>query len=240
MMKRGFSILMGVVLILLGGLALAFNFFAPILLPEFLRWGTWRLWPLIVVCGGLFLVVPPFLVRGKRGLGGLFIAGVPILATGGILFYTSLFERWGDWEALWPIEVLALAFGFLCAAIYMRVIWLLLPAIFLGANGAIFQFCALTELWELWAVLWALEPLSIGLAFLLINLKQRAPGLFVAGMILCVIGAMGLMGMSALFPGLWLIHLMGPAAFLFSGLVLLIWGLTRRSAQPENTEAAAG
>jgi hypothetical protein len=240
MMKRGFSILMGVVLILLGGLALAFNFFAPILLPEFLRWGTWRLWPLIVVCAGLFFVVPPFLVRGKRGLGGLFIAGVPVLATGGILFYTSLFERWGDWEVLWPIEVSALALGFLCAAITMRVIWLLLPAILLGVNGAIFQFCALTELWDLWAVLWALEPLSIGLAFLLINLKQRSPGLFIAGMILCVIGAMGLMGMSALFPGLWLIHLMGPAAFLFSGLVLLIWGLTRRSAQPESTEATAG
>ena len=138
-MKRGFSILVGVMLILLGGLALAFNFFAPILLPEFLRWGTWRLWPLIVVCGGLFFVVPPFLVRGKRGLGGLFIPGVPVLATGGILFYTSLFERWGDWEALWPIEVSALALGFLFAAIYMRVIWLLLPAIFLGANGAIFS-----------------------------------------------------------------------------------------------------
>lgn len=232
-MKRGFAVLVGGMLIVVGGLALAFNLLAPIVLPEFLRWEMWRLWPLIVICSGLLFVVPPFLVRGKRGLGGLFIAGVPVLANGGILFYTSIFDRWGAWEYLWPIEVMALAAGFLIAAIYMRAIWLLLPAIFLGTNAAIFQFCAITDLWGLWAVLWALEPLSIGLAFLLINIKQRSVGLFIAAMILCTIGALGLMGMSALFPGWWLIHLMGPIAFVITGLALLIWGVTRR--QPVST-----
>jgi hypothetical protein len=225
-------------LVVVGGLGLAFNLLAPILLPEFLRWEMWRLWPLIVICAGLLFVVPPFLVRGKRGLGGLFIVGVPILANGGILFYTSLLDYWDAWEYLWPIEVMALAVGFLLAAIYMRLIWLILPAIFLGTNAAIFQFCAVTDLWDLWAVLWALEPLSIGLALLLINIKQRSVGLFIAAMILSVIGALGLMGMSALFPGWWLIHLMGPAAFLVSGLVLLIWGLTRRLPVPTPEPAA--
>ena len=232
-MKRRLAVLIGVMLIGLGGLGLAFNFLAPMLLPGFLRWEMWRLWPLIVICGGLFFVVPPFLVRGQRGLGGLFIVGVPVLANGGILLYTSLLDYWDAWEYLWPVEVAALALGFLLAAIYMRIIWLLLPAIFLGTNAAILQFCALTDLWDLWAVLWALEPLSIGLAFLLINIKQRSVGLFVAAMILSVIGAVGLMGMSALFPGWWLIHLMGPVAFVFAGLVLLIWGLARRSPESE-------
>lgn len=227
-MKRGLAVLVGVMLIVVGGFGVAFNLLAPIILPGFLRWEMWRLWPLIVICSGLFFVVPPFLVRGKRGLGGLFIVGVPVLANGSILLYTSLLDHWDAWEYLWPIEVMALALGFLFAAIYMRVIWLMLPAIFLGVNAAIFQFCSITDLWDLWAVLWALEPLSIGLAFLLINIKQRSVGLFIAAMILSVIGALGLMGMSALFPGWWLIHLMGPVAFVFAGLVLLVWGLTRR------------
>ena len=83
-MKRGLAVLVGVMLIVVGGLALAFNLLAPTVLPDFLRWEMWRLWPLIVICAGLFFVVPPFLVRGKRGLGGLFIAGVPVLANGGV------------------------------------------------------------------------------------------------------------------------------------------------------------
>lgn len=232
-MSKRFSILVGIMLILVGGLALAFNIVVPRLGLELWRWGVWQLWPLVVVCSGLLFVVPPFLVRGKRGLGGLFIPGVPILATGAVLLYASVFHHWSAWAWLWPVEVLALALGFLFAAIYMRAIWLLLPAILIGANGLILQFCALTELWELWAVLWALEPLSIGLAFLLINIKQRSTGLLIAGLILCVVGAMGLMGMSALFPGWWLLNLMGPAVLVLVGFVLLVWNVVRRSPSPE-------
>ena len=73
-MSRRFSILVGLILILIGGLALAFNVVAPSLPwpgAAFWRWGAWRLWPLFVVGGGLLFVVSPFLVRGRRGLGGL-------------------------------------------------------------------------------------------------------------------------------------------------------------------------
>lgn len=229
-MNRRFSILMGILLILMGGLALAFTLAMPVLGISVFRWGSWRLWPLVVVATGLIFVMSPFLARGKRGLGGLFIPGVPILATGGILFYASLLDAWDAWEWLWPIEVLAVALGFLFAAIYMRVIWLLIPAIVIGANGLVFQFCAVTDFWESWAVLWAVEPLSVGLAFLIVNLKARSNSLFIAGAILCAVAALGMIGMSALFPGWILISALGPATLLFVGFLLLINSLLRRPA----------
>ena len=200
-MNRRFSILMGILLILMGGLALAFTLGMPLLGISFLHFGSWRLWPLVVVGTGLIFVVAPLLAWGKRGLGALFIPGVPILATGGVLLFASLLDAWGAWEWLWPVEVLAIALGFLFAAIWMRVIWLLIPAIVIGANGLVFQFCAITGFWESWAVLWAIEPLSVGLALLAVNLKARSNGLVIAGAILCAVAAFGMIGMSALFPG---------------------------------------
>ncbi|MBN1813691.1 MAG: hypothetical protein JXA14_17760 [Anaerolineae bacterium] len=234
-MSRRFSILMGVLLILIGGLALAFTLAMPMLGISVFRWGSWRLWPLVVVGTGLIFVLSPFLVRGKRGLGGLFIPGVPILATGGILLYASLLDAWDAWEWLWPVEVLAVALGFLFAAITMRVVWLLIPAIIIGANGLVLQFCAITGFWESWAVLWAVEPLSVGLAFLIVNLKARSKGLFIAGAILCAVAALGMIGMSALFPGWILISALGPATLLFVGFLLLINSLLRRPVVQEAT-----
>jgi len=220
-------------LILIGGLSLAFTVAMPILGRGMWMWGAWRLWPLLVVAGGLLFVVSPLLARGKRGLGGLFIPGVPILTTGGILLYASVLDAWHAWEWLWPLEILAIAMGFLLASIYMRSIWLLFPAIVVGANGALLQFCALTGLWESWAVLWLAEPLAVGLAFLIVNLRRRSRGLFIAGLIMCVIAAMGLIGMTAVFPRWVLINALGPAVLLLVGLLMLVNSLVRRPAAPE-------
>ena len=232
-MGRRVSFLVGVTLILIGGLSLAFTVAMPILGRGMWMWGAWRLWPLLVVAGGLLFVVSPLLARGKRGLGGLFIPGVPILTTGGILLYASVLDAWHAWEWLWPLEILAIAMGFLLASIYMRSIWLLFPAIVVGANGALLQFCALTGLWESWAVLWLAEPLAVGLAFLIVNLRRRSRGLFIAGLIMCVIAAMGLIGMTAVFPRWVLINALGPAVLLLVGLLMLVNSLVRRPAAPE-------
>ena len=238
-MNRRFSILMGILLILMGGLALAFTLGMPLLGISFLHFGSWRLWPLVVVGTGLIFVVAPLLAWGKRGLGALFIPGVPILATGGVLLFASLLDAWGAWEWLWPVEVLAIALGFLFAAIWMRVIWLLIPAIVIGANGLVFQFCAITGFWESWAVLWAIEPLSVGLALLAVNLKARSNGLVIAGAILCAVAAFGMIGMSALFPGWILINALGPATLLFVGFLLLINSLLRKSTAQEAVAESA-
>ncbi len=225
-MDRKSQVLAGVGLIFLGILSLAFTAVTSLLGFNvgvlFLR-----MWPLIVVGIGLGFVLPPFLVRGKRGLGALLIPGFPILMTGTILLVASVFNAWGIWAWLWPMELLALASGFLFAAIYMQVIWLVIPAILVGLNALAFQFCAITGLWHWWSVLWVIEPLSVGLALLAVNVKVRSTALSIAGLILCGLAGLGFLLMLTVLGLWWPVGLLGPAILLLSGSVLLAWGMAR-------------
>lgn len=229
-MGKRLSITLGVMLILIGALSLAYNLLAPWLLASVWVWALWQLgplWPLVIVGAGLLSVMLPLLVRGRRGLGGLYFLGMLVLTTGCILLYTNFLDAWAAWEWLWPLVVLGVAAGFLFAAMHMRVAWLLIPAIIIGANGLLFQYCALTGLWEVWAVLWTIEPLSVGLGLLAANVRRRSPGLTVAGLILCGLAAAGQMGMSAIFPQWWLLSALGPVMLVAVGLLTLINGLAR-------------
>ena len=222
-MNKRVSTLVGIFLILLGGMALLFNIALPMLGIRW-HWGIWRLWPMIVVGLGAFFMLIPFLWPHKRGLSAFFIPGAPVLATGGILLFTSVFNVWGAWEWLWPVEVWSVAVGFALAALFMRNVWLMIPAIIIGANGLLMQFCALTGWWEVWAVLWTIEPLSVGVALLVAYARKRRSGLLVAGTILCAIAAFGLMGMLAVVairPGWWVLNMVGPVMLIGIGLVLL-------------------
>ena len=229
-MNRQLSTVFGIALIMVGVLTLVSALAGPVF---GLR--VWQLWPLLVVGAGALFVLPPLLVRGKPGLGGLFIPGMPVLTTGMILLFASLFRAWNVWAWLWPQEILALALGFLFAAIYMRNIWLLVPAIILGANGVLMQFCALTGFWRVWAVLWVTEPLSVGLALLAVNVKRRSAGLLVAGVTLCALAVVGavesiaIVSLSAIFPVWRLWRWVGPVTFILAGVGLLVWSLVRRS-----------
>ena len=228
-MNKQLSIVLSIILIMVGLLTLAFSLVGPVL-----GFRVWQLWPLTVVAAGALFVLPPLLVRGKRGLGGLFIPGMPILTTGTILLFASVFRTWDVWSWLWPQEVLAVALGFLFAAIYMRNVWLLIPAIIIGANGVLMQFCAITGLWSVWAVLWAIEPLSVGLALLAVYASRRSAGLLVAGLTLCALAVLGavesvaIVSLSALFPVWWLWKWVGPVTVILVGVGLLVWSLVRR------------
>jgi hypothetical protein len=155
------------------------------------------------------------------------------------LLFTSVTRLWWAWEWLWPAEVLSVAAGFLFAAIKMRVIWLLIPTIFLAANGLLFQFCAFTGWWSVWAVAWVVEPLSIGLALLAVNLKQRSAGLTIAGVALCALAAVGavesifIVAVSTLLPVWWMWKWMAPVALILTGGAILVWGLIRRFPAPK-------
>jgi hypothetical protein len=231
-MNKQFSAMAGIVLILLGASALVLNLAMPVLGLALWRSVIWRFWPLTIVGLGLLCVLPPLLATGRRGMGALFIPGMPVLATGGLLLFTSVFHVWGVWEWLWPLEVSSVALGFLFAAVWMRLIWLLIPAIIVGANGMVFQFCALTGLWTAWSVLWTVEPLAVGLAFLLVGAAKRLGGLFLAGTILCGLAGMGLIGMTIVVPGWWLIRLAGPVVLICAGFLLLVWGIASRRFSP--------
>ncbi|MBN1262323.1 MAG: hypothetical protein JXB35_16710 [Anaerolineae bacterium] len=228
-MKKEISILLGGLLILLGVVSGVFTVLLPLLGIGMWQLQPWRLWPVFVIAGGLLFVIPPFLVRGKRGLGALFIPGLPVATTGGILFFASITNHWGAWEWLWPLEVISVALGFLFAALYMRVVGLMVPAIIIGLNGLVFQFCAVTGFWEAWAVLWAIEPLSVGLALLALYLKHRSPGLLLAALILCGIAGLGFVGMSTIFMARWWVfQLLGPLVLIGIGAILIVWALTRQ------------
>jgi hypothetical protein len=223
-MNKRVSTLVGISLILLGGLALVVNIALPMFGIRW-HWGIWRLWPMIVVGLGVFFMLIPLLWPHKRGLSAFFIPGAPVLATGGILLFTSVFNVWEAWEWLWPVEVWSVAVGFALAALFMRNVWLMIPAIIIGANGLLFQFCALTDWWEVWTVLWTIEPLSVGLALLFVYFRKHRSGLLIAGTILCAIAAIGLIGMLglvALRPGWWVLNLVGPALLMGIGVLLLL------------------
>lgn len=181
--ERSLSLIFGLALVAIGGLSLLGN--------TLLAMQAWRLWPLTVIIAGIALTLPGFFGLKRRGFGSFFIPGIPLLTTGGILMFASLFDRWNVWELAWPLEVLGVALGFALAAIFMRVAGLAIPAMIIGVNGLILAFCNLTGLWSAWAILWPFEPLSIGLGLLIVGVLNRSAGTKLAGLILTGLAGAG-------------------------------------------------
>ena len=229
-MEKRTTLIGGLFLIGLGALALLHTTILPALGWEY---GLWRLWPLFIGTVGLGLVVAPIAYPHKRGLKALFIPGMPILMIGALLLWGSVFNGWGIWATLWPMLVLALAFGFFLAGLFMHNIWLMIPAIIIGMNGLVFQFCAITGWWEAWSVLWTIEPLSVGLALLVTSSGHRR-GLLTAGMILVGIAGAGFTLMSMLLSG-W-VSILGSAILITTGVVLLLRGGSLRLTLPPRTK----
>jgi len=181
--ERSLSLIFGLALVAIGGLSLLGN--------TLLAMQAWRLWPLTVIIAGIALTIPGFFGLVHRGFGSFFIPGIPVLTTGGILLFASLFDRWNVWELAWPLEVLSVAVGFALAAIFMCVAGLAIPAMIIGVNGLMLAFCNLTGLWSAWAILWPIEPLSIGLGLLIVGVIKRSAGTKLAGLILTGIAGAG-------------------------------------------------
>jgi hypothetical protein len=181
--ERLFNLIAGVTLLTVGVIALAGN--------VFLATKAWKIWPVIIVLAGIGLTIPGFLGISRRGFGSFFIPGIPILTTGGILLYASLTNHWNVWAVTWPLEILGLALGFALAAIFMRVPALAIPAYIIGINGAMLAFCAVTGLWQSWAILWPIEFLAVGLGLLTLGLANHSAGVKTAASILFTIAGGG-------------------------------------------------
>jgi len=231
-MQKTISILFGLGLIGLGLLVLAGNFlFAPLwrlIGFNLFWWDAWRLWPVTLLGVGLFLAAIPLLNPARRGLGALFIPALPILTTGSILFFASLFNHWSLWGLLWPLEILSVAVGFFLSALFTGFVWLGIPAILVGANGLVLAFCNLTGLWSWWAVLWTIEPLALGLCLLLVGLKTHAKAVSAIGLLFCAFAGVMATMMSAILFSTWRVFsLFWPMALVFTGAILLLLGLGR-------------
>lgn len=233
-MQRTLSLLFGIALIAFGVLCMASNFaFSWLGMSPLYGWQAWRLWPLLIVGIGGLLVLAPIVGFRTPGLGVLFIPGAPILTTGSILLVNSIFGWWDAWTWLWPAEVISVAVGFLLAAIFTRVIWFGIPAILIGVNGVVLAFCNFTGLWGWWSVLWTIEPLALGLCFLLIAAATRSNAIAIIGALFCGFAAIAFFGMTSLFAfGGWFFQLAGPATIILIGLVLLAGSLLPKTASP--------
>jgi len=239
-MQRTISIIFGLGLVCLGLLALASNLLIPLIGFGLYWWDAWRLWPVVLLGAGLLLTAIPILAPGKGGLGLLFIPAFPILTNGSILLFASLFSQWDIWAVLWPLEVLSVAAGFLLAAVFTRSVWLGVPAILIGVNGLALAFCNLTGLWHWWTVLWTIEPMALGLCFLLIGIKTRAKVVSVLGLLLCGFAGMMASMMAAILFSTWrLFNLIWPAALIITGGILLFLGVGRNILPPRDIPPAA-
>jgi hypothetical protein len=181
--ERLFNLIAGVTLLTIGIIALAGNIF--------LTTKAWKLWPVIILLAGVGLTIPGFFGFTHRGFGSFFIPGIPVFTTGAILLYASVTNHWDVWAVAWTLEVLALALGFALATIFMRVPALAIPAFIIGINGAMLAFCAVTGLWESWAILWPLEFLAVGLGLLALGLANHSAGVKTAASVLFTIAGGG-------------------------------------------------
>ncbi len=238
-MNRKLMTGIGATLVVVGVIALASSVFGLLF-----GFRIWQLWPLVVITAGLLVTAPAVFVRNRRGLGALYVLGLPIVTTGVLLLFASVFRWRNVWSILWPLEVLSVAVGCLLAAIKAKAHWLLVPAIIIGANGLILQFCAITGWWHAWAVLWAVEPIAVGISLLTVNTRRPSRGLLTTGLVFCAIGAIGSMAgvatasLSALRPLWWLLRWLAPATviLLSAGLLgagLVFWGTTRSGVVPD-------
>ena len=229
-MTKKNSFITGACLVLLVGLALVTNLVLPALGLKVPWWQVWRLWPVLILAIGLLINALPFLLRTRPGLGALFIPGVPILVTGGILLFCSLFDAWGAWSFFWPLEPLALGLGFAFATLWLRSAGLAFPAILIGMNALVLVFCNITGWWQAWALLWTIEPLALGLALLLLGVRRDNRTLVAVGLGFCGFSALAavFMGILLLIGG-WILRLFWPLILIFAGLAFLFLGILNRS-----------
>ena len=167
----------GLLLIMLGGLALLQATIFPLLGWDF---SLWRFWPLGVGALGLAFIAAPFIFIEQDGLKALFIPGFPILVVSSLLLWGSLFNAWGCLGIPLANGDFGTGRGFPGTSVFhaQRLVhdsghypghqWLNLPILrhywFMGS----------------WAILWTLEPLAVGLALLVASGGKR-PGLMWAG-----------------------------------------------------------
>ena len=222
MKRSSSSLIAGATLIGLGVLALF------ITLSGIDLWtASWRWWPTVLIAFGALIALLPIFIR-KRWMGLLYIIAAPIVATGVMLLISMTSGQWFWWARWWPISVLSVALGFVLAAIYSRSVWLMVPAIFLGVNGGLFLFNMWYGQWYLWKVLWILQPLSLGLALLLVGVVKHSGVTLGFGIAFSVITIFFSALMTPIFyDTARLTGSMGALTLVATGLALLLWNVRR-------------
>ncbi len=232
-MTHKFSFASGLFLLIAGGLMIAYNVLATRMGLDLV---AWRMLPIEVAIVALLFLLPPLFVRRNRGLSGLFIPGVPLLAVSALLLASQLLPDWFVWSRFWPQLIVALAVGLALCGLFLRQIWMAVPAAMVLALGAGLQLTALTGWWWLWAGLWVAPLFALGLTLLAISLRRRSRGLRIAGSVLLLAPLTVGLTLAFLVAGWW----QAAGAVFGAALAIVgVWFLTLARAPRANGSAPA-
>jgi hypothetical protein len=172
--------------------------------------------------------------RGTLYVGILLVAfGILFMFTQGIgAGLRTLGVRFG-WGQMWPFLILFVGFAFwLPLALWWeqrhKIAGLVIPATLVTANGLILLYQNLAHDWQSWAYVWTLEPLSVGVGLaLLYLLTNRDRGLLTAAAIVSGVGLFLLVIFASAFGGT-LLRILGPAALILIGILIVYNTISRR------------
>lgn len=161
-------------------------------------------------------------------LGGLFLLaqlGGALLAPLGLGF---------GWGQMWPFFILYVGLAFWAPILVWwkdraRIAGLAVPGTIITTNGLILLYQNLSGDWASWSYLWALEPLAVGAGLLMLYLLgSREEGVLVGAGVVGGIGLVFFVIFASVFGGL--MRLLGPAAVILIGIVMIVRGLRQREA----------
>jgi hypothetical protein len=141
------------------------------------------------------------------------------------------------WSNLWPLLLILVGLAFWLPLLVWwnrrsELAGFAVPATLFTVNGLIMLYTAITGRWEAWAYLWTLEPIALGLSFLVLYyLTNRHRALAVVAAILIAIGGFFFLIFASAFGGM--IAIIGPLFLIAAGLILLMRGRLARRDGPE-------
>lgn len=174
-MSRTLELTVGLMLLVIGIIVLSSTWIGDWFASHGLDTDLLSWWPIFLMIGSLFFLVPIFFSRLSRRLrAGMVIPGVMLLLVSGALLYTSLSDQWGEWATLWTVVPFSLGMGLYAAG------WLAdAPAFkWIGAAlaaAAVIAYLALATAFggDAFRLIGALGIISLGLALTVGGLAQR-------------------------------------------------------------------
>jgi hypothetical protein len=174
-MSRTLELTVGLILLVTGIIVLSSTWIGEWFATNGIDTDLFEWWPLLLVVGSLFFLIPILFSRLSRRLrAGMVIPGVMLLLIGLALLYTSLNNEWDEWATLWTVIPFSLGLGMYAAG------WLAdLPAFkWIGfglAAAGVVAYLALATAFggEAFRLIGALGIIALGLALTVGGLAQR-------------------------------------------------------------------
>ncbi len=144
------------------------------------------------------------------------------------------------WGNLWPLLLILAGLAFWLPLLVWwdrrsELAGLAVPATLFTINGLIMLYTAITGNWAAWAYLWTLQPIALGLSFLVLYyLTNHHRALAVVAVIFMAIGGFFFLIFASAFGGM--VAILGPLLLIAAGLILLMRGRLLRRDGPARSD----